>query len=210
MQHSEQSAQCPWAIASLVLGILVFCTMGLTGPFAVWTGVTSNRRRENSGMAIAGIVMGSVGSVIALVYLVSVSGSVFNRAAEKVQHSPSTPAPAQQAYNPYLTFSYVDSLLSSARGADSYTDVQRDQNWEWLRGRRVRWSGVVSEVYDRGGTCGVLLRCGSQTFSSDTSFDLPKQIAVKLVKDQRLTVDGTLASHGFTGYTLSNVTIVSW
>ncbi len=62
----RQEQGTSWAIASLVLGALVFCSMGLTGPFAIWTGVSSNRRRENSGMAVAGIVLGVLGSIFML------------------------------------------------------------------------------------------------------------------------------------------------
>ncbi len=61
--------QQTWAIVSLILGILVFCTMGLTGPFAIWAGITSNRKREGSGMATAGIVLGGVGSMILAAFI---------------------------------------------------------------------------------------------------------------------------------------------
>ena len=204
--QSGNPRQQTWAIWSLVLGILVFCTVGMTGPFAIWTGITSNRKREGSGMATAGIILGAVGSIIGFLWLLGAIAPRFYKAVDKA----SIQAAPQQSYDPYLTFAYVDSLLSSGRGADSYTDVQRDQNWEWLRGRRVQWSGVVSEVYDRGGTCRVSLRCGSQTRTSDTSFDLPRDQALRLHKDQRLTVQGTLASHGMFGYDLSSARIVLW
>ena len=60
-QTSHPSHNTPWANASLILGLCTFCTAGLTGPFALWAGVRSNRQRENSGMATAGIVLGIIG-----------------------------------------------------------------------------------------------------------------------------------------------------
>ncbi len=69
----------PWAIWSLVLGILsiVFCPV--CAPFALWTGVRSNREGEGSGMAMAGIVLGIVGCLGLLVvigYLLLMAGII--------------------------------------------------------------------------------------------------------------------------------------
>ena len=61
--------QAIWAIWALVLGILslVFCPP--TAPFAIWTGVTSRRVGENNGMATAGIVLGIIGCLGLLLWM---------------------------------------------------------------------------------------------------------------------------------------------
>jgi len=54
---------------SLVLGLLSFCTCGLTAPFAIWTGVMSNRQSGKNGLATAGIVLGVAACAVVVVVL---------------------------------------------------------------------------------------------------------------------------------------------
>ncbi len=61
---SSTTAAAPtWAIWSLILGILSFIFCPVCAPFAIWTGVVSNRQGENNGMALAGIILGIIGCI---------------------------------------------------------------------------------------------------------------------------------------------------
>lgn len=109
------------------------------------------------------------------------------------------------------TIQYVDSWQSPAHGAGDQTDAQRKASWDVVfSGQWVRWRGEVVEVCGRGATCSVSLRVAPTTYSSDTSFDLPRAVAVQLAKDRWVTVEGRLADHSMFGYRLYDVRVVGW
>ncbi len=87
--QQQQPGQQPatWAIVSLILGIVSFCSMGIAGPFAIWAGVASNRKQENSGMAIGGIVLGAIGSVGLVVYMLTILLPVLGQATTRAHEA---------------------------------------------------------------------------------------------------------------------------
>lgn len=70
-----------FAIASLVLGILSFCCFGIVaGALAVIFGILGLKSQKR-GMAIAGIVLGSIAAVVCLIFIL-LGGSVFGQLTE--------------------------------------------------------------------------------------------------------------------------------
>ncbi len=108
------------------------------------------------------------------------------------------------------TIAYLDSFQSTGRGAADRTDAQRKASWDATFGAQwVRWEGTVVEVSGRGSTCDVSMRCGSQTLTSDTRFELDRATAVSLSKGQRVRVEGRLHDHDAFGYTLVDVRVLA-
>jgi hypothetical protein len=62
-------AGAPWAMWSMILGIVSILCCPISAPFAIWAGVSSNRQGEGSGMALAGIILGVLG-VLGLIGLI--------------------------------------------------------------------------------------------------------------------------------------------
>lgn len=236
-QAPQPSHNTPWANASFILGLCVFLTAGLTGPFALWAGVRSNRQRENSRTATNGIVLGIIGCCF---IFLTVFGALENskrvavererqerqereaaRAeqqrrweatrAEQQRRSEAARAEQQRAKQKSRnTFAYVDSFQSPAKGAGHKTDAQRKASWDRMFGGQwVRWEGEVVEVSGRGATCTISMRCSPTTMTSDTDFDLDRATAVSLHKGDRLRIEGRLRDHSMFGYRLTDVRVVA-
>ena len=108
-----------------------------------------------------------------------------------------------------LTPQYMDEYLSAGRGGERLTDAQRKAVWkERFDGRRVRWTGQVVSVGDTLGSYTVSLKCCPSTMTSDTRFDVRKDIALGLFKGDIITVEGTLHDHSMLGYRLRDVTVI--
>jgi Domain of unknown function (DUF4190) len=75
--HHAPRGRVRGALAALVLGIVGLFT-GVTAPFAVWLGISALRRTRGGqvngkGMAVSGIVLGSIGSLILLIAIISIA-----------------------------------------------------------------------------------------------------------------------------------------
>ncbi len=57
--RSSRPRENSWAAWSLILGLLSLM-VGLTGPFAIWTGIKAYRMGGSKWMAVPGIVLGTV------------------------------------------------------------------------------------------------------------------------------------------------------
>lgn len=65
------------------------------------------------------------------------------------------------------------------------------------------------EVSGRGETCSVTMRCGRETVTSDTTFELERAAAISLDRGQLVRIEGRLADHNAFGYTLTDVRVVA-
>jgi len=89
------------ALAALVLGIVGLFT-GVTAPFAVWLGISALQRTRSGqgngkGMAVSGIVLGSIGSLILLIAIISVAAGGGGKQATAPAAAPSVSVPASTA-----------------------------------------------------------------------------------------------------------------
>lgn len=91
----------------------------------------------------------------------------------------------------------VDRIYNISSNA---SELQKDKEWEKLKGKKVQWSGYVSEVSN--GLLGGLtlqIKMNPSTFTSDLIIDLKsseKEKASKLSKDMYVTFVGTLDRWG--------------
>ena len=108
------------------------------------------------------------------------------------------------------TIQYVESTQSPAHGADALTDAQRRAAWGAMEGQWVWWTGEIRSVTggDGGAPCRVTLRVAPTTLTADTSFDLPRSVALGLSRGQVVTVEGRLDRHDFIGYELRDARLV--
>jgi len=93
-------ASSPWGVASLVLGIAVLLTCGVTGPFALWTGIVSVRRREPGSVATVGIVLGSLGCLVLVMSIIGRSLPARREPVEPQRGTPRGPEPAGPRHVP--------------------------------------------------------------------------------------------------------------
>ena len=158
-----------------------------------------------------------VGGFFALVMIIGMIESATQTATPVAPASQPAPAAAAPAPRPalrpapeaMLTVDVLDTYQALGRGGERYTDAQRRHNWQrYFAGRRVRWQGTVVDVFAQGQSCGVNLHCGSTALGADTTCSLPLAQGTALSKGQTVFVEGTLISHGMTGYLLGDVQIV--
>lgn len=77
------------------------------------------------------------------------------------------------------------------------TEAQWNIYWGTLIGKRVRWTGWVSDVWERderGGQVYVDMDRPDSLITFDVSFWIPKEDVLKYDKKQRITFEGTLSS----------------
>lgn len=122
-----------------------------------------------------------------------------------------TPAsrPSTQTLRVGPSFNEVDAVMDDRR-SHQWTEAQREAYWNSVKGTLVTWSGEVTDVQlDSGGK--MYLKCNSQTYTSDVTVYLngsQVNLLPQIRKGQRVTVQGVLSDHSFTGYRLTEARIV--
>lgn len=80
------------------------------------------------------------------------------------------------------------------------TELQKDEEWKNLKGKRVQWSGYVSEISEGlFSSLTLQVKMNPSTFTSDVLIDLKrseKEKVKKLSKDMYVTFTGTLDRWG--------------
>lgn len=89
-----------------------------------------------------------------------------------------------------------NSVYSVYHMTSNATDLRREEEWKHLKGKRVRWSGLVMEVSDGFGGLTMDVKMGSGSIASDVCVHLnasAKSKALQLQQDQRIMFEGTLS-----------------
>lgn len=79
------------------------------------------------------------------------------------------------------------------------TELRKNEEWKRFEGKRVKWTGTVSEVSETFGSLAIHIKMNPGTFSSDiilTLKDSERSKAVQLQKGDPVTFTGTLQSWG--------------
>lgn len=105
---------------------------------------------------------------------------------------------AQESVQPISSINWhtIDSIYNLKHKA---TDIQKDEAWKQLKGKRVQWTGRVSEISDSFGSLTLQIKMNPDTFTSDIILTLRKDQrdkAVKLSKGEPVTFTGTLDRWG--------------
>ena len=81
----------------------------------------------------------------------------------------------------------------------NFTELQKKEHWKNYKGKKVRWSGVVSSVGETFGRLQLQVKLNPNTFTSDVLValkDSSSSDALKLKKGDRVTFEGILDDWG--------------
>jgi RNA polymerase subunit RPABC4/transcription elongation factor Spt4 len=128
-------------------------------------------------------------------FLVVLFGYAMCRSIVSDPHPPrvaaSTPQPVSN-----ISWSEIDAIYGMS---SKTTELQKEAEWARFEGKRVRWSGRVTEVSDSLGQLTLQVRMNENTLTSDVLVrlrDSARSSAMQLRQGQRVTFEGTLVSWG--------------
>ena len=95
-----------------------------------------------------------------------------------------------------ISWREVDSIYNLR---SNNTDLQKDEEWKRFKGKRVIWSGIVSEISEGWAGLTLQVKMNRSTLTSDLLIDLKpdqKAKAARLHQGERVRFSGMLDSWG--------------
>jgi len=95
-----------------------------------------------------------------------------------------------------INFSELDEIYQAG---STYTNIQKDENWKKYDGKKVKWTGTISEISESFGNLNLQVKMKETTFVSDLIITLKedqKDKALKLSVGDTVTFIGILDEWG--------------
>jgi hypothetical protein len=142
------------------------------------------------------------GATIIVIWILVASGG-FGTILDMLKAGNSTSDISIQNGNP-VTTPPISNISWGAINAiynlkSTYTDLQKDQEWQVFKGKRVRWSGSVEAIADSFGSLTMQVKMNPDTFTSDVIITLresERSKAAQLHQGDSVTFTATLDRWG--------------
>jgi hypothetical protein len=172
-------------------------------------GTMADQKQGVSIMKILLIVLacGCLLVVIGAGLCVFVCGTAVHQAAEEMEKEQIArdKAPVSK-----LTWEEIDKIYNLS---SDYTDLQKTDNWKKYKGKKVKWTGIVTEVSETLGMLHLHVKMNDDSMGSDVLVrikDAERQKAAKLKQGDEVTFIGILENWGsLMPVTLTNGKIVA-
>lgn len=149
------------------------------------------------GCMIVSIVLGVIG-LIGLVGCFACAGGMANSISEEMDDMVESAGEDVSSSVPLsnLSWSEIDEIYDIK---SNYTELQKREFWKKYKGKRVEWTGTVSNVDEFLGTLSLQIKIDQDTFTSDVLIRLNKSErdkAINLSENDIVKFRGTLDDWG--------------
>jgi hypothetical protein len=151
-----------------------------------------SENKKTNGCLKALIMAGGFG-VLAVVGCVILFGNAAKKVAENEK---SKVARIQSEAISDIKWEEIDNIYNLK---SDFTELQKKEHWKNYKGKKVRWSGVVTSVGETFGTLQLQVKLSPSTLTSDVLVrlkDSSRSEAIKLKKGDTVTFEGTLDDWG--------------
>lgn len=178
--------------AAVILWLVLFFPVGLYG---IWKSSQFSDKTK-------WIVTGCFGVLIVIAGLSDdkkhrgeLSNEIRSQSVQSVATTSSPSKPRSVEQNP-ISWNEIDQIYNISNGA---TDLQKKEAWKRFKGKKVTWSGRVSEISDGFTGLTLQVKMNSNTLTSDVLIRLKKSAqdkALQLRQDEYVEFSGNLDDWG--------------
>lgn len=178
--------------AAVILWLVLFFPVGLYG---IWKSSQFSDKTK-------WIVTGCLGVLIVIAGLSDdkkhrgeLSNEIRSQSVQSVATTSSPSKPRSVEQNP-ISWNEIDQIYNISNGA---TDLQKKEAWKRFKGKKVTWSGRVSEISDGFTGLTLQVKMNSNTLTSDVLIRLKKSAqdkALQLRQDEYVEFSGNLDDWG--------------
>ena len=178
--------------AAVILWLGLFFPVGLYG---IWKSSQFSDKTK-------WIVTGCLGVLIVIAGLSDdkkhrgeLSNEIRSQSVQSVATTSSPSKPRSVEQNP-ISWNEIDQIYNISNGA---TDLQKKEAWKRFKGKKVTWSGRVSEISDGFTGLTLQVKMNSNTLTSDVLIRLKKSAqdkALQLRQDEYVEFSGNLDDWG--------------